>query len=127
MAISSGLGSRYGRKIRRKYDTITENYKFKKQICPFCGMQKVSRVAAGVFECSYCKKKFSGGAYEVETRVGKAIRSTIGKSAEAVELMLDNATQEEVVEEKVEEKKEEVKEEKKAKKKKKKEEDSEAE
>jgi len=126
MAISSGFGSRYGRKVRRKYDTITANYKFKKQICPFCGMEKVTRLAAGVFECSYCRKKFSGGAYEVETRVGKTIRSTIGKSAESVELMLDKAVQEEVAEEKTEEK-EEPKEEKKVKKKKKKEEDSETE
>lgn len=95
MAISSGLGSRYGRKVRRKYDTVVANYKFKKQVCPFCGMKKVRRVAAGIFECAYCKKRFSGGAYEAETRIGKAIKSAIGKSVEAVEAMLDTAVIEE--------------------------------
>ncbi len=95
MALSSGFGSRYGRKVRRKYDVVAETYKFKKQVCPYCGMKKVSRLASGVFDCEYCGKKFSGGAYEAETRMGKTLKSTVGKSTKLTEKIIDQLVLEE--------------------------------
>ncbi|MDD4983379.1 MAG: hypothetical protein PHH82_00890 [Candidatus ainarchaeum sp.] len=93
MTISSGFGSKYGRKIRRKYDNVTQGYKFKKLVCPFCGMKKVTREASGIYECLYCKKKFAGGAYEVETRIGKTIRSSMAKkNVKELEVFLEEET-----------------------------------
>jgi len=96
MAISSGLGSKYGRKIRRKYDNITQTYKFKKLVCPFCGMKKVTREASGIYDCHYCGKKFAGGAYEVETRIGKTIKSSMAKkNVKELEVFLEDETKKE--------------------------------
>ena len=108
MAISSGFGSRYGRKIRKKYDSITSKYKFRKQKCPFCGMERASRQASGIYECDYCNKKFAGGAYEVETRIGTTIKSSISKrDLKAIEEAVDQEIEEE--EKKIVEKKPEKK------------------
>jgi len=103
MTISSGFGSKYGRKIRKKYDNIAQIYKFKKLVCPFCGMKKVTREASGIYECLYCKKKFAGGAYEVETRIGKTIKSSMAKkNVKEMELFIEEETKVEEKGEKVE-------------------------
>jgi len=45
--------------------------------CPFCGFAKISREAAGLFNCRKCEAKFTGGAYEPQTLIGKTINKMV--------------------------------------------------
>jgi len=56
------FGARYGTKVRQKVLAVETKQK-KKQRCPFCHKNKVKRVAAGIWICEKCDKKFAGGAY----------------------------------------------------------------
>lgn len=61
---AKGFGARYGKKVRERYAAV-ENVQRKKQKCPFCkGVAK--RLAAGIWLCKKCKKKFASGAYAIE-------------------------------------------------------------
>jgi len=55
------FGARYGSTIRKKVADV-ERKQRQKQKCPYC-KHTVKRVAKGLWKCSSCKKKFSGGAY----------------------------------------------------------------
>lgn len=59
-----GLGPRYGRKVRQNLSKILL-LKNAKQQCPHCRYDGVKRVAAGIWECSKCDKKFTGKAYTI--------------------------------------------------------------
>ncbi|MEM4625477.1 MAG: 50S ribosomal protein L37ae [Candidatus Pacearchaeota archaeon] len=60
---SSGrLGAKYGTRVRKKLVEI-ESKQRKKQTCIFCNKKSVKRVAAGIWFCKKCKKKFTGNAY----------------------------------------------------------------
>ena len=56
------FGARYGRKPKIKYASI-ENEQRKLHKCPYCNYVKVKRVLMGVWRCSKCNSKFTGGAY----------------------------------------------------------------
>ena len=58
-------GTRYGRKIRRIVLEIEQKQK-KKQKCPYCQKLNAKRLAKGLWECTKCHKKFTGGAYFLE-------------------------------------------------------------
>ncbi|PIU22429.1 MAG: 50S ribosomal protein L37ae [Candidatus Diapherotrites archaeon CG08_land_8_20_14_0_20_30_16] len=85
---TGSFGSRYGSKVRKRVMAVEAKYKYKNQICPYCGKESVKRESPGVFKCKNCDKKFAGGAYEPETltkttiinklfdKTGKAIVST---------------------------------------------------
>jgi large subunit ribosomal protein L37Ae len=70
------FGSRYGVAIRKRTLNI-EKKQHKLAPCPFCGFSKVKREAAGLFNCHKCAAKFTGGAYESETLVGKSIKKMV--------------------------------------------------
>jgi len=59
---SGRFGARYGKKVREKV-TAVESKQRKKQMCPHCKRLGVKREAPGIWYCSRCKKKFTGGAY----------------------------------------------------------------
>lgn len=71
---------RYGVGVKKRVLEVENRMKIKVP-CPFCGFQKVSRVAAGLFNCNKCGAKFSGGAYEPQTLVGKAINKMISQKS----------------------------------------------
>lgn len=58
------FGTRYGRTSKAKVDKI-EAQSSAKYKCPYCGAQKVRRSMAGIWNCTKCKKTFSGRAYTI--------------------------------------------------------------
>ena len=82
-------GSRYGVGIKKRVLKVEERQK-KKVVCPFCGFKTIKRLAAGLFTCKKCEAKFTGGAYEAETLIGKTIKKMVNQKsfvAEAAELI----------------------------------------
>lgn len=65
---AKGYGTRYGRKIRGKLGKYLE-LKNMKKTCPYCHAPKVKRIAAGIWECRKCDKKFTGKAFELGSTV----------------------------------------------------------
>ena len=59
-----GFGAKYGRKIRGQLGKFLE-IKNKEKKCPYCNAMKVKRIAAGIWECKKCNKKFTGRAYDL--------------------------------------------------------------
>jgi len=72
------FGSRYGVGIRKRILKVEEKQK-KLDVCPFCGFSKIKRQAAGLFQCKKCDAKFTGGAYESETLIGKAVKKMVSQ------------------------------------------------
>lgn len=62
--ITKRLGSRYGVTVRKRLQNVEAMYKGK-HTCPYCMYTKVKRVAAGIWQCGKCTKKFTGKAYEL--------------------------------------------------------------
>ena len=58
------FGARYGRTVKRKVGEIEER-QHKKYKCPYCNKEKVKRLSAGIWFCTKCKTKFTGGAYSL--------------------------------------------------------------
>ncbi len=56
------FGPRYGRKPKLLLLKIEKEQKRKHQ-CPSCKKMKLKRVAAGIWQCSGCDSKITGGAY----------------------------------------------------------------
>ncbi|MAG02666.1 50S ribosomal protein L37ae [Candidatus Pacearchaeota archaeon] len=55
------FGARYGTRVRKKIAQV-ESTQRTKQECSFCkGTAK--RIAAGIWQCKKCDKKFTGHAY----------------------------------------------------------------
>ncbi|MFH1424170.1 MAG: 50S ribosomal protein L37ae [archaeon] len=60
------FGAKYGRSVRMQTKVIDAISKAKHE-CPRCSGLKVTRKAAGIWECSRCKSVFAGGAYSPAT------------------------------------------------------------
>lgn len=73
-------GSRYGVGIRKRLLKVFGRQNALSP-CPSCGFLRVKRVAAGLFECRKCGAEFTGGAYEVETLPGRAVRKAVLQKA----------------------------------------------
>lgn len=58
------FGAKYGISVRQKYAGI-ESKQRKKQKCPFC-KKTAKRLAAGIWKCQKCGKKFASGAYYID-------------------------------------------------------------
>jgi len=61
----TGLGARYGIKIRKKYTQIHMQLKAKRK-CPECGSRQFAREAVGIWSCKKCGFKIAGYAYDVK-------------------------------------------------------------
>ncbi len=72
------FGSRYGVGIKKRVLKVEEKQK-NLAPCPFCGFEKISRKAAGLFECKKCSAKFTGGAYVTETLIGKSVKKMVSQ------------------------------------------------
>lgn len=62
MSPTKRFGPRYGVKPKKKAAKIEARQR-QKHKCRFCGKFAVKRVVAGVFNCTKCKKRFTGKAY----------------------------------------------------------------
>ncbi len=58
------LGSRYGRRIRKKLDDI-ETLQKTVYKCPYCNYTAVKRLAVGIWKCKKCDATFAGKAYTI--------------------------------------------------------------
>lgn len=58
------FGTRYGRTIRERLADVEAGYRGKHK-CPYCSYTKVTRKAAGVWNCSKCKSTFTSRAYQL--------------------------------------------------------------
>lgn len=74
------FSSRYGVGIRKRL-IATEKKQSALNNCPFCGFDTVKREAAGLFYCKKCSNKFTGGAYETRTLVGKTIVKMVSQKS----------------------------------------------
>ena len=70
------FGPRYGRVARRRVSEI-EGAMRDAHTCPECGETRVARAGTGLWECSGCGHKFTGGAYRPETPGGRTVRRSI--------------------------------------------------
>ena len=79
------FGARYGRRTRKTITKIEAKQKAK-HACPFCGKKKVVRISAGKWRCRSCKREIAGGAYTLETELGRIAKRIIKTSVPAPEL-----------------------------------------
>ena len=70
MGPTGGFGVRYGVKPRKRYSAVLTEMK-KKHVCPQCSSNSVRRESVGIWSCSKCGYKFSGGAYTPATKLGE--------------------------------------------------------
>jgi len=74
---SSGrLGARYGRSIRQNIRDVEVKQKAKHP-CPFCGKKRVVRRGTGKWECKSCGREIAGGAYTLETELGRVAKRIV--------------------------------------------------
>jgi large subunit ribosomal protein L37Ae len=69
VAMTRGLGTRYGATVRKRYIKILQQAK-KIHKCPQCGAEAVKRQSIGVWNCKKCNVTFTGGAYTPVTKLG---------------------------------------------------------
>ena len=74
------MGSRYGVKLRKKYDEVKRKQSTK-YTCPKCGKKKLRRQGFAQWECRSCKAVFAGGAFEPETGAGATAKKAIHTGA----------------------------------------------
>jgi len=70
VGISGSFQARYGSTLRKRWKLIVE--KMKGDIkCPKCETRgSIHRVSTGIWHCTKCNAKFTGGAYYIETPRG---------------------------------------------------------
>jgi large subunit ribosomal protein L37Ae len=69
---SKRFGSRYGNRIRKNVDEAeSRDYQ-----CPECGSD-IERDAAGIWKCTKCERKFTGGAYEPDTGAQEQLQKAL--------------------------------------------------
>ncbi|MDD3160160.1 MAG: 50S ribosomal protein L37ae [Candidatus ainarchaeum sp.] len=72
------FGSRYGVGIKKRVLKV-EDKQNSLTPCPFCGFDRIKRESAGLYNCTKCNAKFTGGAYVVETLIGKTVKKIIAQ------------------------------------------------
>ncbi|MFB6114646.1 MAG: 50S ribosomal protein L37ae [Halodesulfurarchaeum sp.] len=70
------FGARYGRIARRRVSEI-ESEMIDDHECPECGEDRVERAGTGIWECSRCGYRFTGGAYRPQTPGGRSVKRSI--------------------------------------------------
>jgi len=70
------FGARYGRVSRRRVAQI-EAQMHDDHTCPECGADRVDRQGTGIWECSRCGYRFTGGTYRPETPGGRGVKRSI--------------------------------------------------
>lgn len=70
------FGPRYGTTLRKEVAAIEKRQKAKHD-CPSCRKDSLRRVTVGVWECSACGKKFTGGAYYPSTGAVRMLKKSM--------------------------------------------------
>ncbi|MAE25819.1 MAG: 50S ribosomal protein L37ae [Candidatus Thermoplasmatota archaeon] len=78
---SARFGPRYGVSVRRRAASVLKK-RSRKFTCPSCQYQKVTRDVAGIWSCSKCGNKFTGGYWEPFTRATDANSRIIRRGRE---------------------------------------------
>lgn len=73
---SGKYGPRYGTRTKKIVAAI-ESIQKKPQECPYCERPALKRLAAGIWHCTKCNKKFAGGAYFAKYAVSREVASAI--------------------------------------------------
>jgi len=69
---SKRFGARYGNRIRKNVDEAEQG----DYDCPECG-SSLSRESAGIWSCSNCDNRFSGGSYEFDTGAREQMKKAL--------------------------------------------------
>ncbi|MFT4892668.1 MAG: ribosomal protein eL43 [Candidatus Nanohaloarchaea archaeon] len=77
---SKRFGSRYGSKTRRNVDEAEK----RDSKCGECG-EELERQAAGIWECTGCGKKISGGSYRADTGAEEMLDKALQVGTEELE------------------------------------------
>ncbi|UCD27086.1 MAG: 50S ribosomal protein L37ae [Candidatus Bathyarchaeota archaeon] len=83
VAMTRGLGARYGATVRKRYIKVLSETK-KAHKCPQCGSPSIRRESLGVWNCRKCGLTFTGGAYTPVTKLGMISKRAV-KSLQASE------------------------------------------
>jgi len=71
VGISGRFQARYGATLRKRWKLIMEKQKSGNIKCPKCETKgSIHRISVGIWKCSKCNVKFTGGAYYIETPRG---------------------------------------------------------
>jgi large subunit ribosomal protein L37Ae len=65
------LRTRGGMSVRKQWTRITSGMRASHK-CPRCTSRNVKRESVGIWGCSKCGYRFSGGAYVPSTKTGQA-------------------------------------------------------
>jgi len=77
------FGVRYGTKLKGKIAKI-ESERHNSTKCPYCHYDKAKRESAGIWLCSKCNSRFTGGAYSI--KAPETPKEEAAKTEEAVEV-----------------------------------------
>jgi large subunit ribosomal protein L37Ae len=69
------FGPRYGYRQRVRYNKVKERW-YTNRECPYC-KGRLKRIAAGIYQCTKCEKKFAGGAHYFRTDAGELVRKIV--------------------------------------------------
>jgi len=78
------FGTRYGSTLRKRVRKTDDSSKSKHQ-CPSCSSIKVKRASIGIWQCSFCGFRFTGGSWAPETPGGKIASRTAKRLADQPE------------------------------------------
>ncbi len=78
------FGARYGSTLRKRVRAVEEKSKAVYK-CPNCLKRTFRRTGLGIWECSSCGEKRTGGAWEPETSAGRSILRRITRIAEGAQ------------------------------------------
>ena len=69
---SGRYGPRYGTRTKKIVAAI-EKLQKQTQQCPYCERNALERLAAGIWHCTKCNKKFAGGAYFAKSAISTGV------------------------------------------------------
>lgn len=78
---SGKFGSKYGKMVRQRFDEADKKAK-EKYKCPSCKRESLKKEGTGIWKCTKCGTKVSGGAYSPKTGADKILKKALRKSIE---------------------------------------------
>ena len=90
VGITGKYGTRYGSSLRKvvKKAEVSQHSKF---VCVFCGNTTVKRQVVGIWNCSKCKAKIAGGAYQLSNAAAVTVRTAVSRLRAKQELARSGA------------------------------------
>lgn len=85
VGIVGKYGTRYGSSLRKQIKKI-EITQHTHYVCAFCGKEKVSRTAVGIWRCRGCFRTIAGGAWCLQTQGAVTVRGTIRRLKDIIEI-----------------------------------------